>query len=365
MKIRYLLAAAAAAAMLAMTGCGMKEEDAVKAVQEKLDAAAAAQTGQELQDLILEGAPGSLTGFSADENGEILSGIASHMSFTSSGAEKTEDGFRVTVDAVPVSIEILPGEYMETYKDICGRAREQGLSPEDLKGEAFGQMAADAFLALAGQKACEGQGEQYSVDITAKGETDENALSDIIRSGAAVTWPDIAEETLTETACVILYDLPGTYLGTADLTENVASEVDKAFGVESEGQIFMDMYLELKEDYTMDFRVDTARFVQSTREYYDKNLDRWFASQGGSVDALVRSGQFGSRDEILDYLIKSAGYDEESGSLPAIDSSSFSGTWYFEDGAVMITDKTDRFERQEDGSLVSFIEDMEISFVKQ
>lgn len=365
MKLKLWSVIFAAALAAALAGCGMKEEDAVKAVQEKLDEASAALTDQELQDMILEEAPLQLTGLSAENSKEALAGIRSGASFTASAAQKTENGFTVTVDAVPASVSVTEDEFMEAYEALCVSAVDMGLSPEDVKGDVFGQMAAEALLDLAGQKVSQGEALQYTVDLTAKGEMEENAVSDIVHAGTSVSWPVVSEETLEETACVIIYDIPGTYAGTADLTKNVAAQLDKVFGVASEGTILMDMYLELNGDYSMKFYVDTAQFVQSTRAYYDRNLDKWIKSQGNSVEALISSGRFSSREAILDYLMKSAGYDMENGTVPAIDALAFDGTWYFEDGAVMITGKTDRFDRQEDGSLLSVIDDMEVPFVKQ
>jgi hypothetical protein len=269
------------------------------------------------------------------------------------------------VDVTPVTFEFTEEEVMEACRNLLFTARDQGLSPEDLKGDAFRQTAAETFLSMAAGKAAPAESFQDTADITAKGEMDEKAVPDILKKTFAFAWPAISEETLTGEACVILYDLPGTYLGRGDLTEKVSGEVDKTFGVESEGTLLMDLYLVLNDDYTMDFYADTAQFVQATRDYYDKNLDKWFGSMGTTVEKVIQSGQYSSRQEILDSLLKSAGYDAATNTLPAVDNTAYSGTWHFEDGAVVIDGTEDRFVRQEDGSLVSFFEDKEISFVKQ
>jgi hypothetical protein len=365
MKLKHLLVIAVAGCLLALTGCGMKGEEAVKLVQEKLDEAAEAMTDQEVQDLILEGAPWDLAGLPAEDHADLLAGIRSKASVQASSAEKTEDGFTVTVDVTPVTFEFTEEEVMEACRNLLFTARDQGLSPEDLKGDAFRQTAAETFLSMAAGKAAPAESFQDTADITAKGEMDEKAVPDILKKTFAFAWPAISEETLTGEACVILYDLPGTYLGRGDLTEKVSGEVDKTFGVESEGTLLMDLYLVLNDDYTMDFYADTAQFVQATREYYDKNLDKWFGSMGTTVEKVVQAGQYSSRQEILDSLLKSAGYDAATNTLPAVDNTAYSGTWHFEDGAVVIDGTEDRFVRQEDGSLVSFFEDKEISFVKQ
>ncbi len=365
MKLKLSAVVFAAWTALALAGCSMTEADAVKQVQKDLDAAASAQTDQELQDLVLADAPGGLAGVSAENSGEILAGIRSGRSFTASGAQAAEEGFAVTVDVVPFTAMVTEDEFTQTYKDLCVRAREMGLLPEDMEGDVFREMAAQAFLGLAGQKAVEGEAVQYTAEVSKKKETDADAVSQILGKGVLVTWPDVSADALADTACEILYDFPGTYVGSADLTASVADELDQVFGVKSEGKICMDLYLVLNEDYSMDFHADTEQFAQSTREYYDANLDKWLGSQGVSVDALILGGEFGSREEILDYLMLSAGYDRESGTIPALEETSYSGTWYYEDGAVLIEGKTDRFERREDGSLEAGIDDQMISFVRQ
>lgn len=365
MKLRHLAAAAALGAFLALTGCGMKETEAVKQVQEKLDQALEARTGQEVQELVLKGAPGDPAGISAETHEELLAKITSLASAAASSAEKTEEGFTVTVDVVPAGGEFTGEEVMEAYRALLFSAREMGLSPEDVKGDAFREMAADSFLAMAADRAAAGAASRYTLDITEKGEMDENAVSDLVSGTIAFAWPEISPEDLTQEACRILYDLPGTYLGTGDLTKKVSAEVDKTFGVESEGTLLMDMYLVLNDDYTMEFYPDTAGFVEATRAYYDKNLDKWFGSMGITVDKVIESGQYSSRQEILDSLLRSAGYDAATNTVPSLDASAYSGTWHFEDGAVVIDGKEDSFQRQEDGSLLSVFEDMEISFERQ
>ena len=365
MKLKHLLVIAAAGGLLALTGCGMKGEEAVKLAQEKLDEAAEAMTDQEVQDLVLEGAPWDLAGLPAEEHADLLAGIRSKALTAASAAEQAEEGFTVTVDVTPAGGEFTEEEVMEACRALLSSAGEMGLSPEDLKGDEFREMAAEVFLSMAADRAAKGETLQDTLAISAKGETDENAAPDILKKSIAFAWPDIAEDTLTAEACKVLYDLPGTYLGRGDLTEKVSGEVDKTFGVESEGTLMMDLYLVLNDDYTMDFYADTAQFVQATREYYDKNLDKWFSSMGTTVEKVVQAGQYSSRQEILDSLLKSAGYDAATNTLPAVDNTAYSGTWHFEDGAVVIDGTEDRFARQEDGSLLSFFEDREISFVKQ
>ena len=110
MKKKMLLSAVTLALVLAMSGCGgMKPEEAAARVQESLDAAKeSAEKDQELQDLLLEGAGLDLQGQSAENHAEVLARVRSAIGLTASSAEKTEDGFAVTVDVVPVGIGITP-----------------------------------------------------------------------------------------------------------------------------------------------------------------------------------------------------------------------------------------------------------------
>ncbi len=367
MKTRWMPAAAALAVVLALSGCGMKPEEAAAKVQESLDAAKeSAEKDQALQDYILAEAGLDMQGLPAEGHAEALAGIRSACSLSASSAEKTKEGFSVTVDIAPADIAISEDAYQETFKKAVIAAKDAGIPFSGLTEAELAPYLADALLPLAAEGAAQSADTlQKTVAVTKDGEVDAEAVSAIMDEMVRVTWPEKPDDLLDYTKMESYFDLPGTYTAYQDLTDVVKAEVGKSLTLELTGSVGMEMVLTLKEDGSMTFGADLDAYEKVVRGFYDQNLDALLKYAGATLEQYEQFYQLSSREEVLDKMIRDAGLAEGGAVRKQMEEQTVSGTWYVMGNSVCCSESNMEFEMQDDGSFLYKESDLELNLVKK
>ena len=368
MKKKMLLSAVTLALVLAMSGCGgMKPEEAAARVQESLDAAKeSAEKDQELQDLLLEGAGLDLQGQSAENHAEVLARVRSAIGLTASSAEKTEDGFAVTVDVVPVGIGITEEAYLDAYKKAVTSFKDAEIPFSGLYDSDIAIAATEEFLTLAADQAVQGtDARQETVAVTKEGEVDEEAVSAIMDDTVQITWPEISSFAKDEAKMTAYFDLPGTYVGQHDLTDAIKKGISDTINVEMTGKVMMELVLSLNEDHTMRLAVDIDKYVEEVRAFYDENLDSLAAAAGATLDQYMQYYKVTSRDQVLDKLMEVAGFGEGGSARKQLEDTTVSGNWYVDRDSIYCEGNYTRLDMQDDGSLLYEEPGAEIFLIKQ